>query len=102
MRVVQFKMHSCFRTGARRRNQHTPIRELALLGHCLDSSGKSMESLGRKKEFFLGQKKTLTQNIFANSDLDLKFLVQEERREEEILTSNNFVKREKEQELDFE
>ena len=31
MRVVQFKIRSCFRTEVRPRNQHTPIPKLALV-----------------------------------------------------------------------
>ena len=31
VRVVQFKIHSCFRTGARQRNPHSPIPKLALV-----------------------------------------------------------------------
>ena len=29
--VVQFKIHSCFRTGARQRNRHTLLQKLALV-----------------------------------------------------------------------
>ena len=51
VRVVQFKIHSGFRSEVRPRNPHTPIPELALQGHCLDSSGKSMEYVSKKSEW---------------------------------------------------
>ena len=41
-------------------------------------------------------------NIFVKLELGLEFLVQEEQREEEILTQNNFVEEKREKELDSE
>ena len=43
MGVVQFKVHSSFRTEGRPRKSHMPISKLALVDTCVDSSGKSME-----------------------------------------------------------
>ena len=53
-----------------------------------------MEWVSKKKEFFSSQKENLTQNIIVNLELDSEFLVQEEQREEGLLTLNNFVRRE--------
>ena len=64
-----------------------------------------MECASKKKEFFLSQEENSTWNVFANLELDLEFLVQEEQKEDEILTYNVFVQGKegrREEELDFE
>ena len=60
--------------------------EDSVSGHGLDSSGKSMKWVSKKDKSFLSQKGNGTLNVFVNLELDLEFLVQEERREEGILT----------------
>ena len=64
--------------------------ETSISGHCLDSSGKSMEwvvnetgvSLSRKinGDLRLRQKKKLSQNIFVDLELDLELFVQKKQR----------------------
>ena len=51
-----------------------------------------MECVSKKREFFLSQTENLTWNVFANFELDLELLVQEEQREEEIFAKNVFVR----------
>ena len=48
----------------------------------------------QKEGIFLSQNEVLTQYIFGNLEFDFEFLVQEEQREEGILTSKNFVRKE--------
>ena len=48
----------------------------------------------QKEEVFLSQKKFWAKNAFVKMELESEFLVQEEQREEGILTENNFVPRE--------
>ena len=51
--------------------------------------------MGEQTEgIFLSQKKNSTLKNFVILEIDLDFLVQEEQREEGILTSNSFVRRE--------
>ena len=72
MRVVQFKIRFCFRIEVCPRNPHTIIvsanNEAGISGHCLDSSGKSMECVSKRRECFLSKKENGTYKIFFFGD----------------------------------
>ena len=58
--------------------------------------------MGKQRQgFFLSEKENLTDNISANLELNLEFLVQEEQRVEGILTQFFLSEEKREEELDL-